>query len=234
MELDELIQRIQNLERVQALADKPEPEPGFTMQELKADNEFLRNLLKEKEDKLVDIQQRLDLVLRQQNNSYKQIESLISTITQLHLTISRLERKNQDLQSRLNIVNKEHYGSSKRQNGRKMSKGRDLNKDRNDFDGTSSSLDNGGSETAQPESNGEPASRHIVRPARHDWKYIKETVECYIEHKSDAMKLPEGSVILKRKMKVVRDVVSKIVEHHFEMIKYITRDGKLHTDYFPM
>ena len=71
------------------------------MQELKADNEFLRNLLKEKEDKLVDIQQRLDLVLQQQNNSYKQIESLISTITQLHLTISRLERKNQDLQSRL-------------------------------------------------------------------------------------------------------------------------------------
>ena len=101
MELDELIQRIQNLERVQVLADKPEPEPGFTMQELKADNEFLRNLLKEKEDKLVDIQQRLDLVLQQQNNSYKQIESLISTITQLHLTISRLERKNQDLQSRL-------------------------------------------------------------------------------------------------------------------------------------
>ena len=99
MELDELIQRIQNLERVQALADKPEPEPGFTMQELKADNEFLRNLLKEKEDKLVDIQQRLDLVLQQQNNSYKQIESLISTITQLHLTISRLERKNQDLLS---------------------------------------------------------------------------------------------------------------------------------------
>lgn len=71
------------------------------MQELKADNEFLRNLLKEKEDKLVDIQQRLDLFLQQQNNSYKQIESLISTITQLHLTISRLERKNQDLQSRL-------------------------------------------------------------------------------------------------------------------------------------
>ena len=51
MELDELIQRIQNLERVQVLADKPEPEPGFTMQEQKADNEFLRNLLKEKEDK---------------------------------------------------------------------------------------------------------------------------------------------------------------------------------------
>lgn len=101
MELDELIQRIQNLERVHALADKLEPEPGFTMQELKADNEFLRNLLKEKEDKLVDIQQRLDLVLQQQNNSYKHIESLISTITQLHLTISRLERKNQDLQSRL-------------------------------------------------------------------------------------------------------------------------------------
>ena len=71
------------------------------MQELKADNEFLRNLLKEKEDKLEDIQQRLDLVLQQQNNSYKQIESLISTITQLHLTIFRLERKNQDLQSRL-------------------------------------------------------------------------------------------------------------------------------------
>ena len=71
------------------------------MQELKVDNEFLRNLLKEKEDKLVDIQQRLDLVLQQQNNSYKQIESLISTITQLHLTISSLERKNQDLQSRL-------------------------------------------------------------------------------------------------------------------------------------
>ena len=70
------------------------------MQELKADNEFLRNLLKEKEDKLVDIQQRLDLDLQQQNNSYKQID-LISTITQLHLTISRLERKNQDLQSRL-------------------------------------------------------------------------------------------------------------------------------------
>lgn len=75
MELDELLQRIQNQERVQAQADKPEPEPGFTMQELKADNEFLRDFLKEKEDKLVDIQQRLDLVLQQQNNSYKQIKS---------------------------------------------------------------------------------------------------------------------------------------------------------------
>ena len=45
MELDELIQRIQNLERVQALADKPEPERGFSMQKLKADNEIFLSQL---------------------------------------------------------------------------------------------------------------------------------------------------------------------------------------------
>lgn len=46
-------------------------------------------------------------------------------------------------------------------------------------------------------------------------------MEGYIEHKSDEMKLPEGAIILERKTKVVRDVVSKIVEHHFEILNYL-------------
>lgn len=240
MELDELLQRIRNLERVQALADKPASEPEFTMQELKADNQFLRNLLREKDQKLDEIQQRLDMILkqqeaslRQQESSLRQQEALLSTISRLNETISRLEKEKSDLQSRLNVVNKEHYGSSKRQNGRKKSGGRDLDKDKNDFDGTLSSLDNGGSETAQPETSGKETEKCIIRPDRHDWKYNKESVEGYIEHKSDEMKLPEGAIILERKIKVVRDVVSKIVEHHFEILKYMTRDGKFHTGYFP-
>lgn len=234
MELDELLQRIQNLERVQSLADRPEPEPEFTMQELKADNEFLRNLLREKDLKLDEIQRRLDLILKQQESSGRQMETLLSTIAHLQETISKLEKEKSDLQSRLNVVNKEHYGSSKRQNGRKKDNGRDLDKDKNDFDGTPTSLGNGGSETAQPEMPTESTSRQIQRPDRHSWKYNKEAVDGYIEHKSDESKLPEGSVIVNRKMKVVRDVVSKVVEHRFEIIKYKTPDGRFHTDYFPM
>lgn len=126
MELDELLQRIRNLERVQALADKPASGPEFTMQELKADNQFLRNLLKEKDQKLEEIQHRLDMILKQQESSLRQqesnvrqLEALLSTISRLNETIGRLEKEKSDLQSRLNVVNKEHYGSSKRQNGRK-------------------------------------------------------------------------------------------------------------------
>ena len=237
MELDELLQRKLNTERLQALADKPasEPDTERSMEELRADNAFLRDLLKSKEAKLDEIQQRLDQILKQQESSIRQVESLLSTIARLHETITRLEKEKSDLQSRLNVVNKEHYGSSKRQRGgKKNDNGRDLNKDKNDFDGTGKSLEEGGSETAQPDTSGEQTSKHIVRPDRHDWKYNKETVEGYIEHKSDMSKLPEGAMVLKRKIKVVRDVVSKIVEHHFEMVRYMTKDGKFHTDYFPM
>ena len=233
MELDELLQRIRNLERAQALADKPSSEPEFTMQELKADNQFLRNLLRDKDRQMESIQTRLDHIMTQLDNSSHQIESLLTTISELHKTIATLQKEKSDLQSRLNVVNKEHYGSSKRQNGRKKESGRDQNKDKNDFDGTLSSLDNGGSETAQPETSGKEPEKRIIRPDRHDWKYNKESVEGYIEHKSDEMKLPEGAIILERKTKVARDVVSKIVEHHFEILKYMTRDGKFHTGYFP-
>lgn len=117
MELDELLQRIRNLERVQALADKPASEPEFTMQELKADNQFLRNLLREKDQKLEEIQHRLDMILKQQESSLRQqesnvrqLEALLSTISRLNETIGRLEKEKSDLQSRLNVVNKEHYG----------------------------------------------------------------------------------------------------------------------------
>lgn len=119
MELDELLQRIRNLERAQALADKPSSEPEFTMQELKADNQFLRNLLRDKDRQMESIQTRLDHIMTQLDNSSHQIESLLTTISELHKTIATLQKEKSDLQSRLNVVNKEHYGSSKRQNGRK-------------------------------------------------------------------------------------------------------------------
>ena len=55
-----------------------------------------------------------------------------------------------------------------------------------------------------------------------------------VVHKSDRKKLPVGSILLSVKRKVVRQVVSKIIEHQYEVLKYRDVHGKIHEVYIPL
>lgn len=67
---------------------------------------------------LQDIKEQLKESIKEVRINRERSEKLLEKVLELTDKLATSERKNQDLQSRLNLVNKEHYGSSKRQKGR--------------------------------------------------------------------------------------------------------------------
>ena len=72
------------------------------------------------------------------------------------------------------------------------------------------------------------------RPGRKGMVYNKSVVGTPIIHKSDYSRLPPGAVVISSKFKVVRDVISRIEEHHFEVLKVKYADGHIRSVYLPI
>jgi len=128
MEIEELLQRIQNIERIQALAHRPAPEdPHGEMDGLQksAFIDFLQDQLREKDHQMEEMLQRMDDIQKKldealaiiSNNSTiekelrKTIELLNANILELKVTICMLERDKQTLTDQLELLKNDHYGS---------------------------------------------------------------------------------------------------------------------------
>ena len=65
-------------------------------------------------------------------------------------------------------------------------------------------------------------------------RYNKECVGTPIIHKSDYTMLPKGSVVISSSYRKIRNIVSHIEEHHFEVLKVKHADGRIESMFLPM
>lgn len=257
MELDEILQRKLNIERLSELASKPaSADPYAEMDSLQKSNliVFLQDMLREKDtqvhellNKLQEINEKLTESLHNQKDTteiQKRLEQKIAALqmqlAQVMAENSTLKYDNATLKARLEIKQKQQFDT--KSHDRRKSKKKKTEDEGDDFDcnaSTPSSAASGGSETAQPETSGNAQSEENKTcyhgPSRLGVTYNKEVSETAITHKSDLTKLPAGAVIIGKPRKYrIRHAVFRIEEHVYEMITYRTPDGELHEQYFPM
>lgn len=72
------------------------------------------------------------------------------------------------------------------------------------------------------------------RPYRKGMRYNKDCVGTPIIHKSDYTMLPKGSVVISSSYRKIRNIVSYIEEHHFEVLKVKHADGRIESMFLPM
>ena len=145
-----------------------------------------------------------------------------------------LKKMNATLQQRLNLMNSMAFGPSRSQKGIEKKKPvRGRHDDKDDFDGTPQSLAPAEDPAEQPREEKAPKESR-ERPGRKGMVYNKSVVGTPIIHKSDYSRLPPGAVVISSKFKVVRDVISRIEEHHFEVLKVKYADGHIRSVYLPI
>lgn len=145
-----------------------------------------------------------------------------------------LKRMNAILRQRLDLMNSRVFGPSKSQKGIEKKKPvRGRHDDKDDFDGTPQSLAPA-EEPAEQLRKEKAPKESKERPGRKGMVYNKSVVGTPIIHKSDYSRLPPGAVVISSKFKVVRDVISRIEEHHFEVLKVKYADGHIRSVYLPI
>ena len=258
MELDEIANRIRNISQLERLEQQPAApyDPAEAMENLEEAKNYIRflyaQLMEQKEayrrvlsalDEIKEDQKETRKLAKAQSDRIAKLLEAIAALTgdlkDANTKIVELTRTNETLNARLNIANKERYGTSKSQKGIKSKpqpKGK--NDGRDDFDGTNSAAQE---EPEQQDGTENQENRAVEnepekaeRTNRQGKRYNKQVVGTPIKHECDTSKLPEGTVIIKEmKPKIVRDIVCHIREHHFQRLKVRYPDGKEDIVYLP-
>ena len=194
---------------------------------LRARDAVLQDFLDEKKI-LVERLSKLDAVLSDVEDLKKNLASEVKKR-------KAAERKVDDLKAKLKFANKNRYGNksygSKKKNSSEES---DRTKDKDDFDGTSSSLP--GNSIANKESDSSSATvtqekkpRDLSnRPDTYNTMGVQGASK---EYRSDLSKVPGR--ILERKMIPVFHLEVNLVEERFEMVHYVEKGKKPKWGYFP-
>ena len=185
----------------------------------------LQDFLEEKES-LVERLSKLDDVL-------SRMDSLESSLRDSERKLKAAERKVDDLKSKLKFANKNRFGD-KSYGSKKNDQDEDSDRtqDKDNFDGTSSSLPENSIVNKEPEASTatqEKKPRDLSnRPDTYKTMGIQGTPK---EYKSDLSKVPGR--ILERKMIPVFHLEVNIVEERFEMVHYVEKGKKPKWGYFP-
>lgn len=146
------------------------------------------------------------------------------------------ERRVDDLKAKLKFANKNCFGDkSHRTRKTDPDEESDRTKDKDDFDGTSSSLPENSIVNKEPEASASTAPREKKprdlsnRPDAYKTMGIQGTAK---EYKSDLSKVPGR--ILERKMVPVFHLEVNIVEERFEKVHYVEKGKKPKWGYFPV
>jgi len=231
---DELIDRILNRKHLEQQEDRPvapsDPTSDMTESEVRKFCAFLLEQASTR-DKMFD--ELVNEFREFRKESTSRDRGLHEVISALKSELSSYKEENCALRDRLSVLNGAHFGSSKSQKGiNKKSTGKGRNDDRDNFDGTAGSLGSDSLETP-PLAGDDQLSDDMVYhgPSRKEWKYAKHVVGDPVVHLSDRTQLPAGTQILSSTLYKVRDVVSQIVEHHFERLKVKYPGGRIETVY---
>ncbi|MCF2594575.1 transposase [Bacteroides caecigallinarum] len=257
MELEELIENTLRRKHLEEMMDRPEKEhtplEGMDNEQIKRFALFLFEENQNKSKQLDEMIARLDEIGKDLKEANKKIDSLTDSLLKANSKAEKvaleykmqlkeykkLEKKHNALVERLSLMNTQTYASSKSLKGidrKKTVKGKHDDKD--DFEGTPTAPT---TEVPQSDSAAScdtqdtpvaPVSKE--RPYRKGMRYNKECVGTPIIHKSDYTMLPKGSVVISSSYRKIRNIVSYIEEHHFEVLKVKHADGRIESMFLPM
>ena len=183
----------------------------------------------------LDKQKEYDERLSKLDAVLSRVDSLESSLKDEIKRRKTAERKVDDLKAKLKFANKNRFGDKSYGSKKKKSDDEsDRTKDKDDFDGTSSSLPE--NSIANKESESSPATAtQEKRPRdlsnRPDTYNTMEVHGASKEYKSDLSKVPGR--ILERKMIPVFHLEVNLVEERFEMVHYVEKGKKPKWGYFP-
>lgn len=194
---------------------------------LRARDAVLQDFLDEKKI-LVERLSKLDDVL-------SRVDSLESSLKDEIKRRKAAERKVDDLKAKLKFANKNRFGDksygSKKKNSDNES---DRTQDKDDFDGTSSSLPDNSIANKESDSSAAAATQEkrprdlSNRPETYNTMGVQGASK---EYRSDLSKVPGR--ILERKMIPVFHLEVNLVEERFEMVHYVEKGKKPKWGYFP-
>ncbi len=194
---------------------------------LRARDAVLQDFLDEKKI-LVERLSKLDDVL-------SRVDSLESSLKDEIKRRKAAERKVDDLKAKLKFANKNRFGDksygSKKKNSDNES---DRTQDKDDFDGTSSSLPDNSIANKESDSSAAAATQEkrprdlSNRPETYNTMGVQGASK---EYRSDLSKVP--GQILERKMIPVFHLEVNLVEERFEMVHYVEKGKKPKWGYFP-
>lgn len=252
MDLNELIESTLRSQHLEEMQNRPREEyspiKGMSSEQIERYACFLYKELQVRTQELERMNVRLDEIMDELKKSGKKIDNLTGLLEKANDRADKasleskmhqkenieLKKMNATLQQRLNLMNSMAFGPSKSQKGIEKKKPvRGRHDDKDDFDGTSQSLAPAEEPAEQPREEKAPKESR-ERPGRKGMVYNKSVVGTPIIHKSDYSRLPPGAVVISSKFKVVRDVISRIEEHHFEVLKVKYADGHIRSVYLPI
>lgn len=184
----------------------------------------------------LDQQKEYDERLSKLDNVLSKVSSLESSLKEKDRKLKLAERKVADLTAKLKFAEKNRFGDksygSKKKNPYEES---DRTKDKDNFDGTSSSLlessiANKDSDSSSAPTTQEKQPRDLSnRPDTYNTMGIQGASK---EYKSDLSKVPGR--ILERKMIPVFHLEVNLVEERFEMVHYVEKGKNPKWGYFPV
>ena len=184
----------------------------------------------------LDKQKEYDERLSKLDDVLSRIDSLESSLKDSERKRKAAERKVADLTAKLKFANKNRFGDKSHRTKKKDSvEESDRTKDKDDFDGTSSSLPENSIANKKVDKSAvtdtsEKKPRDLSnRPDTYKTMGIQGTPK---EYKSDLSKVPGR--ILERKMVPVFHLEVNIVEERFEMVHYVEKGKKPKWGYFPV
>lgn len=258
MELEELIENTLRRKHLEEMMDRPEKEhtpiEGMDNEQIKRFAMFLFEENQNKSKQLDEMIARLDEIGKDLKEANKKIDSLTNALLKANSKAEKvaleykiqlkeykkLEKERNALIERLSLVNTQTYASSKSLKGierKKTVKGKHDDKD--DFDGTAaaapaSEVQQSGPTASSDTQDTPSTTASKERPYRKGMTYNKVCVGTPIIHKSDYTMLPEGSVVISSSYRKIRNIVSHIEEHHFEVLKVKHADGRIESMFLPM
>ena len=184
----------------------------------------------------LDKQKEYDERLSQLDNVLSKVSSLESSLKEKDRKLKSAERKVADLTAKLKFAEKNRFGDksygSKKKNPYEES---DRTKDKDNFDGTSSSLPESSIANKDSDSSSAPTTQEKQprdlsnRPDTYNTMGIQGASK---EYKSDLSKVPGR--ILERKMIPVFHLEVNLVEERFEMVHYVEKGKNPKWGYFPV
>ena len=184
----------------------------------------------------LDKQKEYDERISKLDDVLSRIDSLESSLKDSERKRKAAERKVADLTAKLKFANKNRFGDKSHRTKKKDSvEESDRTKDKDDFDGTSSSLPENSIANKKVDKSAvtdtsEKKPRDLSnRPDTYKTMGIQGTPK---EYKSDLSKVPGR--ILERKMVPVFHLEVNIVEERFEMVHYVEKGKKPKWGYFPV
>lgn len=262
MELEDLAKRVNNTKRLMQLESTPVApfDPSESMESLEEAKDYIRFLYamvqekeKAKEEMAADLKELREEISKLSRQHEKDQEARTKLMDQfVKMTESQTDVTEQlaamnkenirltnlvtKLTEQLAIAKKEKYAGktqkTKKPKDNSLKSEKNRSEERDDCDGG-----NMQKPTDEPESS-ENVQTEVhatgVDQNRKGSKYNTMSADEVMTHISDETRIPEGCIYLFKRICRSFEQIIKVIEHDYEMVVYMDKDGKMHEAYLPV